>query len=217
MADLEDRVKAAYRRHSETTKNSIDAWNLTLDEVGGPYDPDASDEAQELRSKVTGILRSESRKLDAELGNPFAMAVEAAMRDLRREKAVEEVRADRRRWDEDRREEIRKEKKLDVPKGPKEWSPRKERREEEVERIIEREREQDPDESMLYIMFDDKGALEGWTIDYPSYWQGHGGPTAYVPASESIDYDEIRSAIEEALGELDWKEIEKELEEENDA
>lgn len=215
--DLAERVKAAYRRHFGKSKDSSAAWNLTLDEVSGPYNPDASDEWQELRSKVVNILRGESRKLDAELGDPFAMAVEAALRDLREDRAAEEVRAEWRRVDEERRKTIRKEKKLDIPKGPKEWTPRKEKREEEVERLIERQRENDPDDMTLYITFDDKGALREWKIDYPSYWSGHGGgPTAYVLASGSLDYGEIRSAIEEALGELDWDEIERELEEEGD-
>lgn len=212
--DLEKRVKAAYRRHFEDTRKSSDAWNRTLADVVGNYDPDAPEEQHRLQETVVQILRKITREVEVDAGDPFALAVEAALRDLRGDKAAEEVQADWRRYDKDRRERIRDEKKLRVPEGPKEWTPNKDRKEKELERAVERERENDPDDSTLYIMFNQKGALQGWKIDYPSYWPGHSGPVATVSASDTIDYDEIRDAIEEALHYLDWEGIEEKLEQE---
>ncbi len=215
--DLKKRVKAAYRRYFEDTRDLAIAWNRTLNDIAGNYDPEATAEQHELREKVVRILMKERQEIEADLGDPFTLAVQTAIRDLRRDKAAEEVQAEYKRIENDRREEVRRRKGLNVRKGPKEWTPNQERREEELERTLEREREMDPDDMTLYVMFDDKGGLEGWKIDYPSYWQGHSGPTAAILAHENLDYDEIRSAIEDALGELDWDEIEEELGEGEDA
>lgn len=54
---------------------------------------------------------------------------------------------------------------------------------------------------MLYIMFDDDGRFEGWTIDYPDYFQGHGGPTAAV--SLPTDWHSIESEIGETLAQAE--------------
>lgn len=148
--------------------------------------------------------------------DPFQLAVDAAMRDLRRDKVTEYVHREYREAEKIHRDQLKKDLKLDVPAGPKEWSPNKARREEDLERAVERDREMYPNDMTLYVTFDDLGALQGWTVDYPDYWQGHGGPVAAVPASESLGYDEIRREIEEALGELDWDEISGKLEDDED-
>lgn len=213
--DLKERVKAAYRRHYEATRNTTEAWNRTLNEIAGKYDSEASDERHGLRHRVAEILMKENRQLNYELGDSYEVAIQSAINDLKRDNVAENVRKQYADSVEEAKSEIRKKKKLNIPKGPKEWSPRREAREEEVERIFEKDREMDGGDSMtLYITFDRKGGLEGWTVDFPSYWPGHSGPVAQISVHEDLDYDDIRQGISEAFEGLDWEEIEEELERE---
>lgn len=216
--DLEKRVKAAYRRHYEGTKDATEAWNKTLEEIS-PLDRDASEEEQDLRHRVGKILMKESRELDYELGDPYEVAIRTAIDDLKQDRVAEILGEEYRKTIEERKSEIRKKTKSAIPKGPKEWSPNKQRplSEQEVESELERENENTSGEDLtLYVMFDEKGGLEGWKTDYPSYWPGHSGPTAQISVHENLDYDEIRTGISEAFEQLDWEEIEEELEREQE-
>jgi hypothetical protein len=53
----------------------------------------------------------------------------------------------------------------------------------------------------LYVMFNDDGSLNSWTVDHPDYWQGHGGPTAAVSLPTS--WDSIESEIGETLAQAE--------------
>lgn len=53
-----------------------------------------------------------------------------------------------------------------------------------------------PMENYLYIMFNDEGDLDGWTIDHNQYFQGHSGPTSAISIhAGGVDYDDIRREI----------------------
>lgn len=53
----------------------------------------------------------------------------------------------------------------------------------------------------LYVMFNDDGRFNSWTVDHPDYFQGHGGPTAAV--SLPTDWDAIESEIGETLAQAE--------------
>lgn len=51
------------------------------------------------------------------------------------------------------------------------------------------------------IMFDDEGNLEGWTIEHSQYFQGHGGPTAWIPVG-NVSWDDVEREIGETLADV---------------
>jgi hypothetical protein len=75
------------------------------------------------------------------------------------------------------------------------------RKGETIAKAADRLSESDPCDMYCYIMFNDEGDLEGWTIDGSQYWQGHGGPTSAISVSSQIDYKEIEREIENDLAE----------------
>jgi hypothetical protein len=206
-----EQVKEAYRRHYQSTKDTTSAWNNTLEELAGPYDPDASDEAHAIRMKISGLLMKLSHELNYELGDPYEVAVHTAVEALRQDRVAEIASEEFSKVVGGIKARIREERA--VFRGPKEWSPRRKSAEQvegEVEEAFERETE-GHDFPALFIMFDDKGGLEGWQIEWPDYWRGHSGPTAQVFMNENVDYDDIRHAISEAFESIDWDEVQKEL------
>jgi len=208
-----EQVKEAYRRHYQSTKDTTSAWNNTLEELAGPYDPDASDEAHAIRMKISGLLMKLSHELNYELGDPYEVAVHTAVEALRQDRVAEIASEEFSKVVGGIKARIREEKGGLPRKGPKEWSPRRKSAEQvegEVEEAFERETE-GHDFPTLFIMFDDKGGLEGWTIEYPDYWRGHGGYTAEVFLSEKVDYDDIRRGISEAFESIDWDEVKEKL------
>lgn len=77
--------------------------------------------------------------------------------------------------------------------GVKEWSdiPAGER-----SGLLEKESEMYPIESHLYVMFDDEGDLQGWTVDHQQYFQGHSGPTSAIfIGADGVDYEDVRREI----------------------
>lgn len=213
---LEDRVKAVFRRHYADTKHDTEAWNRTLDEIA-PFSADSSEEDQELRHQAGKILQKEIVQLLYEAGDPHEVAARTAMEDLKRDRVAEIVSKKYRKITQELKDDIRKTAtKRNIPAGPKEWAPKKQRSlsEGEIELELERIQENSSGEDLtLYILFDEKGGLQGWKTDYPTYWPGHSGPTAVIAVSETLDYDDIRASINEAFAELDWDAISEELEE----
>lgn len=209
-------VRETYRKHFKALKDSSSTWNATLNELVGPYDRNNADEVN-LREKVMKHLYKVQRQVDLEEGDPYETAIHTAIEALKKDRvesaalaayvsATEEIKAD-----------IRK-KGPKVRKGPKEWSPRKRgMSEEEVEEALEEELYKGGFDLSLFIMFDDKGGLQDWTIEHPDYWRGHDGPVAQVPISAGIDYAEVRTAISEAFQSIDWDEVQKEFEEGEEA
>lgn len=209
-----ERVKEAYRRHYLSTKSTTEAWNRTLEELAGPFNPDASDESIAFRKKVGDLLMKLSHELNYELGDPYEVAVHEAVEALRRDRVAEIAAEEYKKALEDIKSGVREKKGLNQPKGPKEWRPKikAERMEEEAEEAIEEEME-NREFPTLFITFYDKGGLEGWQIEWPDYWHGHGGPTAQVFLHEKLDYDDIRRGISEAFESVDWDDVKKELDE----
>jgi len=206
-----EQVKEAYRRHYNSTKDTTEAWNRTLNELAGPFDPNASEEWQDIRKKIGDFLRDISRDLNYELGDPYEVAVHTAIEQLKQSRVAEIASDEYKKAVKDIKAGINTGKR----KGPKEWRPRV--REEELEEAAEKEFEEEMegrDFPTLFIMFDDKGGLEGWQIEWPDYWHGHGGPTAQVFLSEDLDYSDVRRAISEAFESIDWDEIQGEMEKE---
>lgn len=207
---LEEQVKDAYKRHYVATKDTAAAHNETLRELVGPFDPDESDEKQALRKEVLHILSENRDELDAEVGDPYALAMRAAIRDLTRVGAIDEAKMQYRRHALDVKKSLGPKRK----RGPKEWRPHPlpGLTEEELERKFEKEME--PYDMSLIVEFDDKGGLEHWTIDSSQHYHGHAGPTAWVSLFENLDSDDVRRAISEAFESIDWNAVREELEQE---
>jgi hypothetical protein len=204
--DLEKRVKAVYRRHYQDTHNWATAWNRTLTDITGNYDPQAPDQYHRLRDRVSIILKKVDHELRVEQGDPLTLAVDAAIRDLRRDKVVEFVRHEYRKSEAERADRVQLELRQNpIRKGPKERTPNRAQREIELERALDRDREKYPNEMRLYVLFDEKGGLRGWQVDTPDYFQGNSGPVAEVPASDRLTYGEVKSEIEEVLHSLEWE------------
>jgi hypothetical protein len=72
---------------------------------------------------------------------------------------------------------------------------------EKLAHAVERMMESDPCDMYCYIMFNDEGDLEGWTIDGSQYWQGHGGPSSAISISPNPTYEEIEREIGNDLAE----------------
>lgn len=203
-----DQVRSAYRRHLQTVKNSSKAWNLTVEELVGPFNPETSEEQIATRQQVINILRIIEREINLEENDPYELAMDAALRDLRSSGVAEEAQRQYREHEADVKKTI--DPAANRRKGPKEWSPRKnEKSEEDIEEELDQEME--GYDMYLYILFDDKGGLVNWTIDNPSYFRGHAGPTAQVMLSADLSYDDIRSAIDEAFQDIDWEKVANEL------
>lgn len=214
--DLEERVKAAYRRHFEDTRKWADAWNKTLEEVSGSYDPEASEERHQLREQVGQILRKVRSDIEADLGDPYALAMRVAMEDLKRDRVLEAIHRAYREELQGIKNELLKKHGSNGPRGPKEWRPKGGRLKdpsEAVEKEMEKAFEKDPFDLSLKIGFDSKGGLIGWRIGYPSESVGY--YSAVLTISDQTDYNDIERAIEEAFESIDWKKIEEELENED--
>lgn len=164
---LEREVEAAFEGAFKATRNWTDAYNTVLERLGGAYDPESSETQIAKRSIVGDILRRIQTKVMRRLKDPFTLAVDAAMKSLRRDDVVKKA--------QDAVDEAQGEEEEGSDEVGTDW--------------------------MLYIMFDDDGRFEGWTIDYPDYWQGHGGPTAAV--SLPTDWDSIESEIGETLAQAE--------------
>jgi hypothetical protein len=109
-----------------------------------------------------------------------------AMARLRADKVVDAIKES---WS-DYFEELKKEARKSRRKG------------ETITKAADRLSESDPCDMYCYIMFNDDGDLEGWTIDGSQYWQGHGGPTSVISVSSQIDYKEIEREIGNDLAEV---------------
>jgi hypothetical protein len=57
----------------------------------------------------------------------------------------------------------------------------------------------EPCELYCYIMFDDDGDLQGWTINHAQYWPGNNGPTSTICLSPEPDYGDIEREIGDDL------------------
>lgn len=189
MAATEKEIRETFRKHFAETKQSAEAHNRTVDELAGKFHPDMPEAAVEERRRVSELLWGITDEIELEMGDPFQVAVHEAVESLKRDDVAAKARD---YWKEILAEATK------IPKGPKEWTPRREELEEEAAEGIEG--------PYLYVLFDDRGGLEGWTIDFPDYFRGHGGPVAAVPVSASVDYGDIESEIAETLSQadIDW-------------
>lgn len=75
------KVEASFRKHFQATKDEGQAWNLALEELAGPYDPDSP----KKRHLVSDFLHQVSAKVALEEGDPYRVAVAEAMKDLKKE------------------------------------------------------------------------------------------------------------------------------------
>lgn len=209
-----NKVRETYRKHFKALGDSASAWNATLDELGGVYDGNAPDDVvSDRRHKMVEHLHKVQREVDLEEGDPYELAMHAAIEALKKDRVETAARDEYRKALDEIKAKIRE----DYPekrKGPKEWSPRKKGDvyEEELEELLQKELESGDLNLSLFITFDDYGGLKGWTIEHPDYRHGHAGPVAQVFVSDRTDYDEIRSAIAEAFEGIDWDEVSEELE-----
>lgn len=173
------RVEEVYRKHYRETGDDIQAWNRTLDDLSplirqaGPLLPS---------TEVGRILRKVQEKVLLEEGDPFTVAVETAMQALRRDNAVAACKAAVDEMMEVNREYMK----------PGEWKAWKEQGD------WPEWLEEGP---MLYVEFGDDGSYEGWTLDHPQYYQGHGGPVAAISCPTS--WEDIRSEVGETLSQAD--------------
>ena len=174
LTPLEKEVARAFEEAYKATGDWTGAYNKVLDTVGGKYDPEAFPREAAKRRAVGDALRRIQDGVKRKLKDPFTLAVDDAMKSLRRDNVVK---AGQEAWDEQ------------VEAAEKEGTS-----------------EEDIDEGpMLYVMFNDDGRYQSWTIDHPSYFQGHGGPTAAVSLPTS--WDSIESEIGETLAQAEiWKE-----------
>lgn len=62
------KVEAAFRTHYAVTKDDTEAWNLTLEELAGPYGPQDPEEVYERRMKISNMLRDIAKKVRVEEG-----------------------------------------------------------------------------------------------------------------------------------------------------
>lgn len=167
LTPLEKEVARAFEEAYKATGNGTDAYNKVLDEVGGKYDPEAFPREAEKRRAVGDALRRIQKGVMLKLKDPFELAVQDAMKSLRRGKVVSHANAEYKEFDKANEDDV-----SEAGEGP-----------------------------YLYVMFDDEGNYQSWTVDYPSYWQGHGGPTAAVSLPTS--WDSIESEIGETLAQAE--------------
>lgn len=211
MPPTREEVREAYKKNFEELRDSAGAWNRTLDQFF-PIGPGTSEEEMNERHKVADILHDIQRKVDLELGDPFELAVRDAMKQLRRDRITNVAKEEWKKVLAALREQLKTEPTREIvhpPPGPKEWWPgmkrekRVERRRKTMDEMIEQ-----LEGPNLYILFTNKGVLDGWTIDYPDYFRGHGGPIAVIPVSDRITYAEIESEVGNTLGEwVDWESL----------
>ena len=204
-------VEKAYRRHFEALRDSAAAHNAALDELAPPFSQEMPDADFEERHRIGRLIQEVQSRIELELGDPYQAAIHAAMKSLRADRAAEAGRAAWKDVVKQAKEELKGDpgKEIVHPKpGPKEWRPGMIRlpRTERIPRTLDDilENIQGP---YLYVMFNGQGRLDGWTIDFPDYWQGHGGPTAAVPVHGTMSYKVIESEIRNELGqaEIDWE------------
>lgn len=192
-------IDEAYRRNYERLRDTVDAWNATLDEVAGPFDPEAPEERNRKRGEVADRLRKIQRKLDLELGDLCEVAIDGIMKSLRGDRVVSAVKSEWRNFEREMRAQFE-----GRPGGaPEEWSPKVRvdpgrRRARTFEDFME-----GVESPYLYVMFDEQGRLDGWEIEAADYFRGHGGPVASVPVHETVDYGDIEGEIRETLGQAD--------------
>lgn len=208
-------IKETFRRHYRATKKATDAWNLTLDELAGALGD--SKRSIAIRKAVWEGIREIMDEVLLEEGDPRTLAHHAAMESLKADKVAEACRKDAQDAEDSIKAELKKT--LDLrPLSPMDWRPRGRTvadPEEKLERAYEREMERRGDNLTLYLMFDDKGGFEGWKIQYSESFGGHSGPYADVLISTETDYGDISNAIAEALSNIDWAQVEKDLEAED--
>jgi hypothetical protein len=70
---------------------------------------------------------------------------------------------------------------------------------EKLAHAIERLSDIYPCEVYCYILFDSEGDGRSVVIEHNQYFQGNDGPTACVPLSPSVTYNDIKREIEETL------------------
>jgi hypothetical protein len=209
-------VERSYRKHFRALKNSGQAWNAVLEELAPAYSPEMPEAEWEKRREISDMIRKISKKIALEAGDPLEVAVHEAVRRLRADDAVGAAKASYKDLVEEAKKALEEDptKEIVHPKpGPLEWrpgmvrTPRIEKRAKTLDEILEK-----TEGPYLYVMFDDEGGFEGWTIDYPQYWQGHGGPTAAVLVHDRLTYKEIESEIGETLAQsdIDWEKGEEE-------
>lgn len=202
-----EKVKETYKRHFEAVRESAEAHNRTLEELAPLYSRDMSEEDAEKRRKVVDLIRVVQRQVETEFGDPFWLAVDAAMESLKRDNVLEAVHEAWRDIVKTAEDEFRRYRKSPLDWSPKELKVTERFKPKSVEDILER-----IEGPNLYVMFDDDGSLYGWTIDHSHYWQGHGGPVAAVGVHDSVTWDDIEDEISNELGEaeIEWPELEEE-------
>jgi hypothetical protein len=182
-------VEAVYRRYYRKTKDSADAWNQTLDELGGTYSRDMSEAEDQRRRAVADMIRKVQDKVLLEEGDPLSVAVNDAMKALIADNVVKVMK--------DQWREIEAEAKIEAKRSGK-----------SLDRVLEQ-----IEGPYLYVLFNDDGSFDGWTIDMPDYWQGHGGPVAAVSVSGGVTYEDIDREIGDTLADaVDWESQEEEEE-----
>jgi hypothetical protein len=207
MAMTKEEVRKVYKKHFEAVRESADAHNRTLEELSPPFSREMSDEDAEKRRKVGDFIREIQRQVETEFGDPFWLAVNAAMESLKRDNALEAVHDTWKDIVKTAEEEFRS-----YRVSPLDWSPRKLPfkagfKPKSVEDILER-----IEGPYLYVMFDDDGSLDSWTINYSDYWGGHGGPVAAIGVHDAVTWSDIEREVANELGEaeIEWPELEEE-------
>lgn len=197
MADISlARVKEAYVRHFKRTRDWAEAHNATLDELAPPFSQEMSDLEFERRKAVAHAISRVYKEAEIEAGDPYRLAVNSAMADLKRDGALEAAKAGY-------AEAMGIATDLAKPRKPRgrkqDWAPKP--RKPASEELEPQER---PDLN-LYLEFSDEGELRHWTIDAPDYYQGHGGPLGVVSLHEDLTWDDIEKGVEEALEDVEFE------------
>lgn len=80
------RVKEAYLRHFKRTRDWAQAHNATLDELAPPFSSqEMSDVEVERRRAVADAISRVYKEAELEAGDPYRLAVNGAMADLKRD------------------------------------------------------------------------------------------------------------------------------------
>lgn len=189
-----ERVKEIYREKflslpSRGEKRITHAYHLTL----AQFMPMVAD-------KLAPMVREISQEVPLEEKDPFALAVNAALQEITRERLVEMARDS---WNEAAENIYRQYK-----SSPKDWSPVRKgfRREKEYKEALEKI------PLFLILRFDEWGGYRGWIVSGTIPFDRDGLTYVGVGITREISLDDIRVIIEADLNDtVDWYKVEREL------
>ncbi len=189
-----ERVKEVYREKfrslsSRGEKRITNAYHMTLSE----FMPRVAD-------KIAPTIREIAQEVPLEEKDPFALAVNAALQEITRERLVEMARDS---WNEAAENLYRQ-----FKSSPKDWSPVRKhfRREEEYKEALEKI------QLYLILRFDERGGYRGWMVSGTTPFNHDDLIYIGVPIVREISLDDIRITMESELNDaVDWYKVEEEL------